>query len=465
VVNDTAPDHIDALQALAPDDRMAQSSVETGTMAKQLKRLPARARSSLRQMLWWIWPSFPTSWSTVPARVQPATSQIARLTIAAVVSYLVADSLSPGIVDLTAPLTALLVVQASTVGTMQMGLVRVGAVLTGVLVAVGLASTIGLSWWSLGAVIAASLVLAKALRLGEQSLETPISAMLILAVSSPELVAEVRVVNTLIGTVVGIAFSLLVPVSIPNARAVAAVRRVARSQAALLEEAALTLADRAPHPEEVEAWFHWTEEIERDVIEARAAVQALEDSRRLNPRALAAAKMHPELRVTIDRLDRSLAAERAILLGIGREDPSRADGLERSFGPELRRAFAVVLDQLAEAVRGFGDLVAAEFGSGSFQEIEEVHARTMDVIQETRAVLTELSLLDIDRREHAGLWMLQGSVLAAVEEVLAQLDPEQRERSSEAWLERYRLPNLPLVPPLGKWEARRRRFRASHLRT
>jgi uncharacterized membrane protein YccC len=434
-------------------------------MAKQLKRLAARTRSSLRQMLWWIWPSFPTSWSAVPARVRPAASQIARLTIAAVVSYLVADSLSPGVVDLTAPLTALLVVQASTVGTLQMGLVRVGAVLTGVLVAVGLASTIGLSWWSLGAVIAASLVLAKVLRLGEQSLETPISAMLILAVSSPELAAEVRVVNTLIGTVVGIAFSLLVPVSIPNARAVAAVRRVARSQAALLEEAALTLADRAPHPEEVEAWFNWTEEIEREVIEADAAVQALEDSRRLNPRALAAAKMHPELRVTIDRLDRSLAAERAILLGIGREDRGRGDGLERSFGPELRRAFAVVLDQLAEAVRGFGDLVAAEFGSGKFEEIDEVHARTMDVIQETRAVLTELSLLDIDRREHADLWMLQGSVLAAVEGVLAQLDPEQRERSSEAWLERYRLPNLPLVPPLGKWEARRQRFGTRDLRT
>ena len=37
------------------------------------------------------------------------------------------------------------------------------------------------------------------------------------------LAAEVRVVNTLIGTVVGIAFSLLVPVSIPSARATGAV--------------------------------------------------------------------------------------------------------------------------------------------------------------------------------------------------------------------------------------------------
>jgi uncharacterized membrane protein YccC len=415
-------------------------------VAKQLERLHARTRSSLRQLVWWIWPSFPTSWSDVPARLRPAVSQIARLTIAAVVSYYIADTLTPGIVDLTAPLTALLVVQASTVGTLQMGLVRVGAVLTGVLVAVGLASTIGLSWWSLGIVIAASLVLAKVLRLGEQSLETPISAMLILAVSSPELAAEVRVVNTLIGTVVGIAFSLLVPVSIPSAKAIAAVRRVARSQAALLDEVALALADRAPHPEEVEAWFDWTEHIEDAIAEATAAVEALEESRRLNPRALAAARVHPGLEATIERLDRCLAALQAILGAIGKETPGQGGGLERSFLPELRRAFAVVLDQLAEAVRTFGDLVDAEFGGGNVDRIDELHARSLDVIHETRAVLTELALLDVDPRQQTELWMLQGSVLAAVEQVLAQLNPELRERSSEAWLDRARLPMLPIVP-------------------
>ena len=224
-------------------------------MAERLVRVRARLRSTLRRLLWWVWPSYPTSWSGAVARVRPAAAQIARLTIAAVVAYLVSDTVSPGTVDLTAPLTALLVVQASTVGTLQMGLVRVGAVLTGVLVAVGLTSSIGLSWWSLALVISASLVLAKVLRLGEQSLETTISAMLILAVSSPELAAEVRVVNTLIGTAMGIAFSVLVPVSIPNARATGLVRRVARSQAALLDEVALALADRSPHPEEVRAWF------------------------------------------------------------------------------------------------------------------------------------------------------------------------------------------------------------------
>jgi uncharacterized membrane protein YccC len=429
--------------------------METRTVRQQLERLRARARSSLNHVAWWIWPSYPTSWSAVPARLRPAASQIARLTIAAVVAYVVANALYPGILDLTAPLTALLVVQASTVGTLQMGLVRVGAVLTGVLVAVGVASLIGLSWWSLGAVIASSLILAKVLRLGEQSLETPISAMLILAVSSPNLAAEVRVVNTLIGTVIGIAFSLLVPVSIPNARATDLVRSVARSQAGLLNDVALSLATQTPHPEQVKAWFDWTEQIAQDIDAAAAAVQAVEDSRRWNPRALAAAEVHPGLRAALDRLERCLAAEQALLAVISREAPSAGDESDRSVASELRQAFAVVLDDLANALRAFGDLVGAEYGGGIVDRVEEGLTRTLEIVRETRAVLTELVLLDVDPRSQTDLWMLQGSVLTAIEQVLQQLDLELSERSREAWLDRHPLPTVPigdwLPEPIGDW--------------
>ena len=408
--------------------------METRTVRQQLERLRARARSSLSHVVWWIWPSYPTSWSAVPARLRPATSQIARLTIAAVVAYVVANALYPGILDLTAPLTALLVVQASTVGTLQMGLVRVGAVLTGVLVAVGVASLIGLSWWSLGAVIAASLIL---------------------AVSSPNLAAEVRIVNTLIGTVVGIAFSLLVPVSIPNARATDLVRSVARSQAALLNDVALSLATQTPHPEQVKAWFDWTEQIAQDIDAAATAVQAVEDSRRLNPRALATAEVHPGLRAALDRLERCLAAEQALLGVISREAPAAGDESDRSVASELRQAFAVVLDDLANALRAFGDLVAAEYGGGNVQSVEEGLNRTLEVVRETRAVLTELVLLDVDPRSQTDLWMLQGSVLTAIEQVLQQLDLELSERTREAWLDRHPLPTVPigdwLPEPIGDW--------------
>jgi hypothetical protein len=371
----------------------------------------------------WIWPTFPTSWAEVPARLRPGTAQVARLTVAAVIAYLVANAVSPGILDLTAPLTALLVVQASTVGTLLMGLVRVGAVLTGVLVAVVVTTWTGLSWWSLALVIAASLLLAKLFRLGDQSLETPISAMLILAVSSPGIGAEVRVVNTLIGTVVGILFSLLVPVSIPNVQAGEAVRRVARSQAALLSEMSSMLGSRPPAREEVAAWLEWCDHLAADTAEASQAVRTIEQTRVLNPLALTTATIHPALRGALDRLDRCLAAERALLVVLTKVSPDQ----EREDDPaarELRRAFALALDDTATGLRSFGDLVGAEY-HGAEPDRVLARERTLDAVREARAVLTELTLLDLDPRQRPDLWMLQGSVLASVDHVLEQLDLER----------------------------------------
>ncbi|BDI23410.1 aromatic acid exporter family protein [Herbiconiux sp. L3-i23] len=419
-------------------------------------RITALLRS-LRRLAWRFSPGLPTSWSEAASVLRPNATQIARLTVAAVISYLVADWLYPGILDLTAPLTALLVVQASTVGTLQMGLVRVGAVLSGVLVAVVVTSYIGLSWWSLAAVIAASLILAKLLRLGDQTLEAPISAMLILAVSSPEVAAEVRVANTLIGTLVGVAFTLLVPVAIPNAQASDAVRRLARSQAALMDEIASTLGNRAPDPEEVGAWSQWLGSIGDETRDAVTAVEAARESRRFNPRALAAPTVHTGLRAALDRLERCYVAERAVIVMIGRDAVSSPEGEADPAEIELRRAFAVVLDDVAQGLRAFGDLIGAEFGGGRVAAADAALERTLEAVRESRAVLTEFMLFEVDVRGQHGLWMLRGSVLTALDQILAQLDLEQTDRPTAPWLARRGL-SLPARRPAG---ASTRRGRAS----
>jgi uncharacterized membrane protein YccC len=383
-----------------------------------------RWRIGARRLLHLVWPSSPASWREVPSLLRPQAVQIVRLTVAAVVAYVAAELVTPGTLDLTAPLTALLVVQASTVGTLQMGIVRVGAVLTGVLVAVGVSTWIGLTWWSLALAVAASLTLAKLLRLGEQSLETPISAMLILAVSAHHQAAQVRLVNTLIGTAVGIVFSLVVPVAIPNRTAAEAVRRVARSQAALLDEIASTLGERPPEPEELEAWAAWAEHIGTEVVEASLAIRAIEEARRLNPRALGAARLDPTLRSALARLDRCLAAERALLVVLGGQE-ARPTGAPGPTAGDVRRAFAVLLDDIAGALRAYGD--AAGAADRRPADREAALSRTLETVRETRAVLTELRLLDVDPRGRPDLWMLQGSVLAAVEHVLAQLDAARDE--------------------------------------
>ncbi|MBO1753572.1 aromatic acid exporter family protein [Allobranchiibius sp. CTAmp26] len=389
--------------------------------------------------------------------MRPAAAQIGRLTGAAVLAYLGSTLLFTHVVDLTAPLTALLVVQASTVGTLRMAMVRVGAVLTGVLVATAFSNYFGLSWWSLAAVISASLVLAKMLRLGAQSLETPISAMLILAVSSPGLAAETRIANTLIGTVVGVAFSVLVPVAIPNTHARDAVRGVARSQAALLGQIARTLSARAPEVHEAQSWIESAESIGRDLGAAAAAVEALEESRKLNPRALVALRIHPELRVALQRLDRCCAAERA--LAVLAERRAAVPGEPEAWDPNLRVVFSVLLDSLASGVHEFGDLVAAD----RVDEAQQALDRIREVVLETRARHTELVM--IDPMTDTDSWMMQGSMLAAIDQIVRQLDLEHPEQATAAWNVRPGIDWTPrtwiqtgqrIVPPAARRSVRRR---------
>ena len=58
------------------------------------------------------------------------------------------------------------------------------SVVAGVGLAVLLSIAVGLSWWSLGLLIGLSLVVGQVLRLGDNLLEVPISAMLVLGVGA-----------------------------------------------------------------------------------------------------------------------------------------------------------------------------------------------------------------------------------------------------------------------------------------
>ena len=143
----------------------------------------------------------------------------AKATLAAVLAYAAADLLNTTAAPILAPLTALLVVQLTVYETVAQGIQRIFSVLSGVLVAVGIATFVGLSWWSLGAVVAVSLAVGQVLRLGPHTVEVPISAMLVLAVggAGAEGAAAGRVYETLIGAGIGVAvnFAIAPPVPAP----------------------------------------------------------------------------------------------------------------------------------------------------------------------------------------------------------------------------------------------------------
>ena len=105
-----------------------------------------------------------------------------RLTGAAVAAFAVAQVLFPSTVPILAPLTALLVVEVTLKDIVTSGVQRVASVTAGVLLAVAFSSIVGLTWWSLGVLVAVSILVGQLLRLGPHLLEVPISAMLVLAV-------------------------------------------------------------------------------------------------------------------------------------------------------------------------------------------------------------------------------------------------------------------------------------------
>lgn len=356
----------------------------------------------------------------------PHLTHIGRLTLAAVLAYLVTSAVTDGPVDLTCALTAILVVQASAFSTVKMGLVRVGAVLIGVLIAVAMSALVGLTWWSLGIAIALALVLGQVFRLGEQALETPISAMLILGVANLTIAAETRVMTTLIGAGTGVALTLLMPRSVPNRTAAHEVREVAVGTADALAQASLSMISRPVSAAELERWLSAAAKATDLVPRARDQVRQVRERRVLNPRALSRPSVEPVLRTGLDTLDASLSAVRLLFVRMLREAPAGADGVtDDGYGAEIREAFAVVLSWLSQCIGTFGALVHAE-AEGRESEVEQNLAESLESLREARAFLTEL--LFVDARTQTSQWLLRGSILAAVEQIIDQLDLEQRAR-------------------------------------
>ncbi len=403
----------------------------------------APRRSRWERASRFAWPGHPSTWREVPGRLQPTLLSVGRLTAAGVVSYLFTLLLTDGAVDLTGALTALLVVQASTFSTLKMGVIRVSAVLTGVLVATLLSTWIGLTWWSLGAVIAASLVLAKVFRLGEQTIEVPISAMLILGVTNHDVASEIRVLNTLIGAGVGVAFNLIWPPAMPTGQAERVLLRVADAAAEPLDAAGVALVSGPVTRQQVETWLDDVRAANRRVAVATETIGLLKDSRRLNPRALGTVDVAPVLATGLDDLEHCLLAIRALFVVMQTELPPE-ENPDDPYGEELRTAFAVVLHDVADCLRAFGGLVVAE-AEGREEETEQALADSLDILRETQAILAELIM--VDAMDHPSSWLLRGSILTAVEQVLARLNLEDRDRVHRAWLEEQRQRPLAQLPP------------------
>ena len=300
--------------------------------------------------------TLPETITVVRYRAQPTAVAIVRLTSTAVFAYLLALQLpdvSPP--PVLAPLTALLVAQVTLYHTVHSAIQRVVAVVSGVLVALGLSAWLGFTWWSLGITIAIALALGYALHLGEAVLEVPISAMLIVSVTTePGSAAYGRVFETLVGAAAGLLAGLVFarPKVQPAAEALEDLS--GKTADLLTEEMAAGLrdgviSDHAP------AWVAQARSLDGEIERVDDALRHAEESIRLNPRRVLLPEVGTDMRGGLETLEHAALSVRLLARSIA--DSARVAG---DRGPvhdeQIRLRLAAVLTEIAAAVRVYGRL-------------------------------------------------------------------------------------------------------------
>jgi hypothetical protein len=388
---------------------------------------------------------------------RPALWHISRLTATATFAYLLALLIPAGTSrPVLAPLTALLVLQASLYQTIRSAMRKVLSVTAGVLVAVVVAEFIGFSWWQLALVIGAALVIGRVLRLGDDLLEVPISAMLIFSSVGTHAAATGRVVDTLVGAGAGLGGGLVFAGRPRVQPARSAVGRLAGQVAGLLDRMAADLAgtERADteHPDteepaaddltaEAAQWLVQARTLRDDIERVDDTLREAADSAKLNPRALVLPSGAMPVTVTTVALRGGLEAlEHAALTlrGLARSVLDSAE-IATEASPvrdkETRVQLASVLAKLGEAIRTYGRLVQlTPLGSES---LESELAAELDEAHRLQDELADL-LKPQARAGRPSEWPLRGEILAHVDRLRTGLDVEAIHRVSRPPVRRRR---------------------------
>ena len=358
----------------------------------------------------------------VRRRAQPTAVYITRLTATAVFAYLLALQLPGGSSrSVLAPLTALLVVQATLFHTIGTAIRRVAAVTAGVLAAVAVAAYIPFSWWVLGLLIAGTLVLGIVLRLRDEILEVPISAMLIFSVDS-HAAATSRITETLVGAAAGLAAGLVfAPLRVQPAKD--AVGELSRQMADLLGQMADGLAE-VPDPRRAAEWLDRTRALRGEIERVDDALAQAEESVRLNPRRrLRFSDPAAGLRDGVDTLERAATDMRVLARSV-------ADSARIDHSPvrevDTRARLAAVIAELSAAVRAYGQLLEAEPVSADFSAFaaEPITEALEDHLEEAQRQQDQLAdLLSTDPADRPEGWQLRGEMLAHVDRLRSELEP------------------------------------------
>ncbi|MEU9875598.1 FUSC family protein [Streptomyces phaeochromogenes] len=397
------------------------------------------------------------AWAAGRARIgkwrqEPVIVQTVRSAAAATIAYVVALRFSPEAAPLTAPLTALLVVQVTLYATLTTGIRRVNSVVAGVLVAIAFSALVGLTWWSLGLLILASLAVGHLVRVSEFVPEVAISAMLVLGVTRVGDTAWARILETLIGALVGFGCNLLFAPPVWVGAAGQSIEDLARRMRQLLLRVGEEAAGRTPVAVAA-ARLHEARELDHDIVEVDAALKQAEDSLRLNPRVREGLLHRVVLRTGLDTLEICTVVLRVLARTL--TDLAKERAPEPLFEAEIGATLEQLLAEVGDAVVSFAVLVTTDV-SRSAESAESRLASELVAATATRDKLGQLLLEEVQR--DARQWQLHGAALTEVTRILDELDMEHRSRRLLEELDRCTQEQRERMPRLDRL---RRRLRSA----
>jgi uncharacterized membrane protein YgaE (UPF0421/DUF939 family) len=365
--------------------------------------------------------------STLFRRGRRPGLRTAKTTLAAVLSYVVALRLGTDPQPVLAPLTALLVVQLTMYETVASGLQRVASVVAGVLIAVGLATWVGLTWWSLGVVVAASLVIGRLLHLGDHLLEVPISAMLVLAVGGAAGPALDRVYETLVGAAVGVAVNLIIATPLYVQPASDAIGELAERMAAFLRQLADQLGEGWSR-DSADTMLNEARRLGDEVDHADRTLARAQDSARFNPRVAQAREALPRLRTGLTGLEHAYVTIRNLCRSLlDRTYFVPSEQAETVYDAQVRSELQHVLEAAADAI---GHVSAVTSGTEAQHAARTEVDRRLSELHRRRDRLA--NLLHEESIADRAVWQQHGALLTDLDRMRIEIEAAVRP-PEEVW--------------------------------
>jgi hypothetical protein len=246
--------------------------------------------------------------------------------------------------------------------------------------------------------------------------------MLVLGVTQVADTAWDRVLETLIGAVVGLLFNVVFVPPVWVEAAGESIEDLGRRMRQLLLHIGEELSSETP-VERAAARLHEARRLDDEVADVDAALRQAEDSLRLNPRVKEGLLYRIVLRTGLDTLEICMVVVRVLARTI--TDLAKARQDEDLFPRETGLALEELLEHVADTLVSFAVLVTTQT-SESADAAEARLAGELTAARAARDRAAELLLEDIQRLPRQ--WQLQGALLTEIDRILDELDMDHRTR-------------------------------------